>query len=68
MTDAEFRMLMITLVAGLGIAAVGTLLLFLAFRAFGSQKKGSIKHILLGAAALAFILVCCLALVFWAVR
>jgi hypothetical protein len=56
--DAEFqRALTIVLIAGTAIVAIGTTVLFLAFRSFG--KKSNLGLI---AAVIAFVFICCVAL------
>lgn len=55
----------VIVIAGLAIFGVGGTLLFLSFRAFGAARRGDIKHIVLLSAALAFILIVCVALLAW---
>ena len=45
--------------------AIGGTLLFFAFRAYGTSRRGDIKHVVLMAAAIAFILFCCAGLLVW---
>lgn len=59
--DPDLQRIVIVVVIGLVIAAVSATLLFLSFRAFG-EERGARKPILLAAAALAFILICCIGL------
>lgn len=62
----DFQHTIITVVmAGLVIFGIGGTLLFFSFRAFGAARRGDIKHIVLLAAALAFILIVCVALLAW---
>ncbi|MEO8383012.1 MAG: hypothetical protein ABI779_25365 [Acidobacteriota bacterium] len=51
----------VLIVGGL-IAGIGTVLLVLAFRAFGGTKAGRPSPIALMAALVAFVFACCLAL------
>jgi hypothetical protein len=65
--DPDFRKaLVIVLVVGFGIAAVGATLLFIAFRALRGEKPG--KHIAFAVATLAFVLVSCIGLFIWSYR
>lgn len=62
----DFQHLMTVIIgAGLTIFAIGGTLLFLAFRAYGSSKRGDIKHVVLMVAAIGFILFCCVGLLVW---
>lgn len=56
---------MIIAIVGTVVMATGTTALIFAFRAFGEQKKGSMRHIVLLAVAIAFILGACGALLVW---
>lgn len=47
------------------VFVIGGALLLVAFRAFGSAKRGDIKHVLLLVIAVGFILVSCVALLVW---
>ena len=55
----------VIVIAGLAIFGAGGTLLFFSFRAFGTARRGDIKHIVLLAATLAFILIVCVALLAW---
>lgn len=61
--DPEFqKALTIVLAVGLGIAAVGTIVLFFVFRAFGEKGAGGSSHVGLIGALIAFVFICCVAL------
>lgn len=49
---------------GGSIAAVATLVLFFAFRAYGGKKAGRTTHLVLIAGLVVFVFACCLALFF----
>jgi len=55
----------VVVIAGLAIFGIGGTLLFFSFRAFGAARRGDIKHIVLLVAAIAFILISCVALLVW---
>ena len=59
--DADLQRILMVVMIGLAIAAISGTLLFLAFRSFG-EERGERKPLLLAAAALAFILICCIGL------
>jgi len=56
------RALILVLIAGSIIMAIGTLTLFVIFRAYGEKKAGGTSHNTLIAVLIAFILLCCLGL------
>ena len=67
--DPEFqRALIVVLIVGGLIAGIGTVLLVLAFRAFGGAKAGRGSHMALMAGLVAFVFACCLALFLLAQR
>ena len=57
----------VIITGGAVIFGIGGLLLFLAFRAFGTSRRGDIKHVVLLVGAIAFILISCVALLIWSV-
>jgi hypothetical protein len=59
------HMITVIVIAGLAVFGIGGTLLFFSFRAFGTARRGDIKHIVLLGAALAFILISCVALLVW---
>jgi hypothetical protein len=61
--QADFQHTM-TLVISISLAMIlgGGTLLLLSYRAFATARKGDIKHIVLLVASLAFIFLCCVAL------
>jgi hypothetical protein len=56
------RTLIVVLVVGSIIMAIGTVALFVVFRRFGEANAGGTSHKALIAALLAFIFLCCLGL------
>ena len=61
--EPEFqRALIIVLIVGSLIAGIGTLLLFLAFRAFGGATAGRMPQNAILGGLVAFVFMCCLAL------
>ncbi|HET8796076.1 MAG TPA: hypothetical protein VFO89_00205 [Thermoanaerobaculia bacterium] len=59
MSEAEFqRALVVVLVAGSAVMAIGAAAVFLVLRGFGG-KPGSARHIAIAAALLGFIFVAC---------
>ena len=59
--------MIVIVAASTAVFAVGGVLLFLAFRAFGTAKRGDIKHVVLLVSAILFILASCVALLIWSV-
>ncbi|HET7711852.1 MAG TPA: hypothetical protein VFL80_07975 [Thermoanaerobaculia bacterium] len=67
--DPEFRRaVIIVLSVGLSIVSIGAGLIYFAYRSFGAERKGATRPVALVAAALAFVAVCCLALLALALR
>lgn len=64
MEPVSFKPIAIVLAIGLAVTAVGTGVLVMAFRAFGTKEAGRSSHIALFAALTAFIFLCCVALFF----
>jgi hypothetical protein len=62
MDSQSLRALIIVLIVGSMIVAIGTTGLFLVFRRYGEQQAGGRSHKTLIAALLAFIFLCCLGL------
>ncbi len=62
----DFQHLM-TVIIGVGLAmfVIGGTLLFFAFRAYGTSRRGDIKHVVLLVVAIGFILFCCVGLLVW---
>ena len=56
------RALIIVLVVGSIIVAIGTLTLFVIFRTYGEKKAGGTSHNILIALLITFIFLCCLGL------
>ena len=56
------RALIVVLVVGSIIVAIGTLTLYVIFRTYGEKKAGSTSHNTLIAVLIAFIFLCCLGL------
>lgn len=56
------RALIVVLIVGSIIVAIGTLTLFVIFRTFGEKKAGGKTHQTLIAVLIAFIFLCCLGL------
>ncbi len=56
------RALILVLVVGSVIMAIGTLTLFVIFRTFGEKKAGGTSHQTLIAVLIGFIFLCCLGL------
>ena len=56
------RALIVVLVVGSIIVAVGTLTLYVVFRMFGEKKAGSTTHRTIIAVLITFIFLCCLGL------
>lgn len=56
------RALIVVLVVGSVVMAIGTVTLFVVFRRFGETKAGGASHKTLIAALIAFIFLCCLGL------
>jgi hypothetical protein len=56
------RALILVLVVGSIIVAIGTLTLYVIFRAYGEKKAGGTSHNALIAVLIAFIFLCCLGL------
>jgi hypothetical protein len=55
----------VVVIAGLALFGIGGTLLFFSFRAFGTARRGDIKHIVLLVVAIAFILISCVGLLVW---
>lgn len=62
MDSQSLRPLILVVIVGSMIIAVGTAVLFVVFRKFGEPKAGGTSHKTLIAALLAFIFLCCLGL------
>jgi hypothetical protein len=60
--DSQVRALIVVVLAGSAIMAVGTTTLIVIFRTYGQAKAGSRSHKKLIAALVAFIFLCCLGL------
>jgi hypothetical protein len=56
------RALILVLIGGSTIVGIGTLTLFVIFRAYGEKKAGATSHNVLIAVLIAFIFLCCLGL------
>jgi len=56
------RALILVLIIGSIVVAIGTLILFFIFRAYGEAKAGGTSHNTLIAALIVFIFLCCLGL------
>jgi hypothetical protein len=56
------RALIVVLVVGSIVVAIGTLTLYVIFRRFGEKKAGGTSHNVLIAVLIAFIFLCCLGL------
>jgi multisubunit Na+/H+ antiporter MnhB subunit len=56
------RAFIVVLIAGSIVIAVGTVTLYLVFRAYGGEKAGGKSHRTLVAALVGFIFLCCLGL------
>lgn len=64
--DPQFERATIIIVAiSLAVFGTGALLLTLAYRAFGTAKRGDVKHVVLMVAAIAFVLIACVVLLVW---
>ncbi|HEX6642387.1 MAG TPA: hypothetical protein VF215_14805 [Thermoanaerobaculia bacterium] len=63
MDPQSLRVLIIVVIVGSMIVAIGTTGLFLVFRRFGEPQAGGRSHTTLIAALVAFIFLCCLGLV-----
>jgi hypothetical protein len=59
MDPASQRALILVMVAGSIVVAIGTVTLVIIFRKFGEAKAGGRSHNTLIAALIAFILLCC---------
>jgi hypothetical protein len=53
--------------AGLVVVGIGGTLLLMTFRAFGTAKRGDIRHIVLLVTTIAFIFFTCAALMIWVI-
>jgi hypothetical protein len=62
MDPQSLRALIIVLVAGSIVMAIGTITLVVIFRRFGEAKAGGASHKTLIAALVAFVFLCCLGL------
>ena len=66
MEASEFlRAMIIVMVIGLAVVAIGATILLLAFRTYGEERTGA-KRLGLVAGLLAFVFICCGALYFFA--
>lgn len=66
MTEHDFsRVIVQVVVGGLAVVAIGTTLLYLAFRALEDDKKGQRNHVIYAIATLVFVLAVCAALFVW---
>lgn len=62
MDSQSLRTLVIVMIVGSMIIAIGTTVLFIVFRKFGEAKAGETSHKQIFIALLAFIFLCCLGL------
>jgi hypothetical protein len=62
MDPRDQHALIVVLVAGTIIVAIGTTTLYLIFRAYGGAKAGGTAHKILIAALIVFLFLCCMGL------
>jgi hypothetical protein len=63
--DAEFqRALIVVLIAGSIVIAIGAAAVYFVLRGFGDAKAGGKRHVLLIVALVGFVLACCVGLFF----
>lgn len=64
--DPQFERATIIIIAiSLAVFGTGALLLVLAYRAFGSAKRGDVKHVVLMVSTIIFVFLACLILLVW---